>query len=167
MLFYSASLSAVYGGTDGGANEEATSQFTLRAKCAKRKPTFADKLIIHQSLRHVTITSLPSSMFHLWLCRASRGMGVYSDSLPPDRRPQFRDAKCAATLSWDGWSVGRRRMMVYSLDDCASPSNSASSSASCSLVSSVSSSSSSSSVSSVSSDCSATSSSVRIFTLPL
>ena len=78
MFFYSASLSAVYGGTDGGANEEATSQFTLRAKCAKRKPTFADKLIIHQSLRHVTITSPPSSVFHLWWCRALSGMGVYS-----------------------------------------------------------------------------------------
>ena len=32
LLFYSASLYAVYGGTDGGANEEAVGQFSLRAK---------------------------------------------------------------------------------------------------------------------------------------
>ena len=97
MLFYTASLSAVYGGTDGGANEEATSQFTLRAKCAKRKPTFADKLIIHQSLRHVTITSLPSSVFHLWWCRALSGMGVYSETIPSGAAKKAQTAPMKAS----------------------------------------------------------------------
>ena len=36
--------------------------------------------------------------------------------LPPNRRRQFRDAKCAARLSRDGWCVGRRRMKVYCTD---------------------------------------------------
>ena len=80
LLFYSTSLYTVYGGTDGGAKEEAKSQFTLRAKCAKYEPTFADKLIIHQNLQLVTISSLPPLMFHLWWCRVSNGMSVYSES---------------------------------------------------------------------------------------
>ena len=51
LLFYSTSLYAIYGGTDGGANEEATSQFYRRAICSKQKPTFAVKFIINLNLR--------------------------------------------------------------------------------------------------------------------
>ena len=32
--------------------------------------------------------------------------------LPPDRLHVFEDAKCADRFLWDGWCVGRRRMMA-------------------------------------------------------
>lgn len=37
----------LYGGTDGGANEEAINQFYRRAICSKEKPILADMLIIY------------------------------------------------------------------------------------------------------------------------
>ncbi len=43
-------------------------------------------------------------------------MPDYSISPPPNRRHAFRDAKCAARLSRDGWSIGSRRMKVYAIN---------------------------------------------------
>lgn len=85
LLFYFTSLYAVYGGTDGGANEEATGQFTLRATCSKNIPTFADKFIINQNLRLVTNKNPPTSQFHFMVEVATATMGVYFES--PDKQP--------------------------------------------------------------------------------
>lgn len=69
LLFYSTSLYAIYGGTDGGANEEATSQFYSRAICSKLNPTFAVKFIINLNLRLCNYYKLSPTMFHSVWCQ--------------------------------------------------------------------------------------------------